>query len=166
MTTREKRLLGLLCIVAVAAGIDRLWGLSGRIIGPSPAAQRLEEAQKASSGMAATIAGLPLREGDVHALTLALRPLAENPFQAALPPARKEGGKLAKNGAEGTVLQYTGYVALDGNAMAIINGMEYAAGDTVPETGDVVRRIGESEVVLFSPSRNAEWALSYSGDDL
>ena len=33
-------------------------------------------------------------------------------------------------------------------------------------TGDVIRFIGSDGVRLYSPSRNAEWTLPYSGDDI
>ena len=39
-------------------------------------------------------------------------------------------------------------------------------GDTLPNTGDVIRFIGSDGVRLYSPSRNAEWTLPYSGDDI
>ncbi len=45
-------------------------------------------------------------------------------------------------------------------------GLEYGVGDTLPNTGDVIRFIGSDGVRLYSPSRNAEWTLPYSGDDI
>ena len=51
-------------------------------------------------------------------------------------------------------------------ALAIIGGLEYGVGDTLPNTGDVIRFIGSDGVRLYSPSRNAEWTLPYSGDDI
>ena len=50
--------------------------------------------------------------------------------------------------------------------LAIIGGLEYGVGDTLPNTGDVIRFIGSHGVRLYSPSRNAEWTLPYSGDDI
>ena len=50
-------------------------------------------------------------------------------------------------------------------ALAIFGGLEFGVGDTLPNTGDVCRFIDPDGVRLYSPSRNAEWTLPYSGDD-
>lgn len=63
-------------------------------------------------------------------------------------------------------LVYSGYVQAGKEALAIIGGLEYGVGDTLPNTGDVIRFIGSDGVRLYSPSRNAEWTLPYSGDDI
>ena len=68
--------------------------------------------------------------------------------------------------ANASGLVYSGYVQAGKEALAIIGGLEYGVGDTLPNTGDVIRFIGSDGVRLYSPSRNAEWTLPYSGDDI
>ena len=66
----------------------------------------------------------------------------------------------------GTFVVILGILALKVASLAIIGGLEYGVGDTLPNTGDVIRFIGSDGVRLYSPSRNAEWTLPYSGDDI
>ena len=60
----------------------------------------------------------------------------------------------------------SGSVQAGQEALALIGGLDYGVGDTLPNTGDVIRFIGSDGVRLYSPSRNAEWTLPYSGDDI
>ncbi len=48
---------------------------------------------------------------------------------------------------EGMIL-YTGYLEMGTTRLAIINGNEYAAGDTLDQDGYVVRSISPSQIVL------------------
>ncbi len=48
---------------------------------------------------------------------------------------------------EGMIL-YTGYLEMGTTRLAIINGNEYAAGDTLDQGGYVVRRISPNQIVL------------------
>ena len=82
------------------------------------------------------------------------------PLDGGLPDAQQ----AASANAAGLV--YSGYVQAGKEALAIIGGLEYGVGDTLPNTGDVIRFIGSDGVRLYSPSRNAEWTLPYSGDDI
>ena len=98
-----------------------------------------------------------------YILASSLRPAPRNPFTLpanGLPDAQQ----AASANAAGLV--YSGYVQAGKEALAIIGGLEYGVGDTLPNTGDVIRFIGSDGVRLYSPSRNAEWTLPYSGDDI
>ena len=104
----------------------------------------------------------PLSDGQRYILASSLRPAPRNPFTLpanGLPDAQQ----AASANAAGLV--YSGYVQAGKEALAIIGGLEYGVGDTLPNTGDVIRFIGSHGVRLYSPSRNAEWTLPYSGDD-
>ena len=52
-----------------------------------------------------------------------------------------------QNQPEGMIL-YTGYLEMGTTRLAIINGNEYAAGDTLDQDGYVVRSISPSQIVL------------------
>src|SRR5699024_965319 len=97
-----------------------------------------------------------------YILASSLRPAPRNPFTlpaSGLPDTKQ----AASSNASGLV--YSGYVQAGKKALAIIGGLEYGVGDTLPNTGDVIRFIDPDGVRLYSPSRNAEWTLPYSGDD-
>lgn len=163
MSSREKKLLFVLVVVALLAAADKLWQWSQRGASPLDPAKAITDARTAATSVAASVSALPLKAGEQYALFGAQRTVVQNPFVPAqivsVPDAAQAGA------AGGAALQYTGYVAVGTHLLAIIGGMEYAVGDAIPSTGDVVRAISGTAVRLFSPSKNAEWELSYSGDD-
>ena len=165
MTTREKRLAGL-CLLALLYALGDF--VYGRLFSPQkaadPAEARTREVNAAVQGLGTSLAGMPLGKAGRSILEEAARPLARSVF---LPerPAAVDPAAAAKRLQGPDTLTYTGYIDVAGRVLAVISGMEYAAGDTIPATGDVVRRISAGSVTLFSPSRQTEWELSYSGDE-
>ena len=146
MTLREKILLAAMGAAVMGGGIQ--FGLSTLL--PSPAPSGTDSSLQQARAVA----------GEV---TASLRPAPRNPFTLpanGLPDAQQ----AASANASGLV--YSGYVQAGKEALAIIGGLEYGVGDTLPNTGDVIRFIGSDGVRLYSPSRNAEWTLPYSGDDI
>ena len=154
MTLREKILLAAMGAAVMGGGIQ--FGLSTLL--PSPAPSGTD-----SSLQQARLQAPPLSDGQRYILASSLRPAPRNPFTLpanGLPDAQQ----AASANAAGLV--YSGYVQAGKEALAIIGGLEYGVGDTLPNTGDVIRFIGSHGVRLYSPSRNAEWTLPYSGDDI
>ena len=130
---------------------------------PSGTDSSLQQARAVAGEVTARLQALPLSDGQRYILASSLRPAPRNPFTLpanGLPDAQQ----AASANASGLV--YSGYVQAGKEALAIIGGLEYGVGDTLPNTGDVIRFIGSDGVRLYSPSRNAEWTLPYSGDDI
>ena len=161
MTLRERILLAVMGASVMGGGIQ-----SGLSMLPSPAPSgtdsSLGQAQSAAGEVAALLRALPLSEGQRYILASSLRPAPRNPF--TLPASGLPDTKQAAS-ANASGLVYSGYVQAGKKALAIIGGLEYGVGDTLPNTGDVIRFIDPDGVRLYSPSRNAEWTLPYSGDD-
>ena len=149
MTLREKILLAAMGAAVMGGGIQ--FGLSTLLPSPAPSGtdSSLQQARAVAGEVTARLQALPLSDGQRYILASSLRPAAQ---QAA--------------SANASGLVYSGYVQAGKEALAIIGGLEYGVGDTLPNTGDVIRFIGSDGVRLYSPSRNAEWTLPYSGDDI
>ena len=158
MTLREKILLAAMGAAVMGGGIQ--FGLSTLLPSPAPSGtdSSLQQARAVAGEVTARLQALPLSDGQRYILASSLRPAPRNPF--TLPDAQQ----AASANAAGLV--YSGYVQAGKEALAIIGGLEYGVGDTLPNTGDVIRFIGSDGVRLYSPSRNAEWTLPYSGDDI
>ena len=157
MTLREKILLAAMGAAVMGGGIQ--FGLSTLLPSPAPSGTDSSVAGEVTARLQA----LPLSDGQRYILASSLRPAPRNPFTLpanGLPDAQQ----AASANASGLV--YSGYVQAGKEALAIIGGLEYGVGDTLPNTGDVIRFIGSDGVRLYSPSRNAEWTLPYSGDDI
>jgi hypothetical protein len=60
----------------------------------------------------------------------------------------KDGGRLTGN------FVYSGFIEIGAKRMAIINGMEYEAGDTVAPGGFTVKSVLPTKVVMGSPQRD------------
>lgn len=162
MTGREKILLALMGAAMAGAGIQ--FGLS--LLGPaapSGQADALQEARAVAGEVTARLQSLPLSEGQRYVLATALRPASRNPF--TLPESGLTPPASADAASAGGLL-YSGYVQVGKEKLAIVGGLEYGVGDTLPNTGDVIRAIRSDALILYSPSRNAEWELPYTGDDI
>ena len=151
MTLREKILLAAMGAAVMGGGIQ--FGLSTLLPSPAPSGtdSSLQQARAVAGEVTARLQALPLSDGQRYILASSLRPAPRNPFTLpanGLPDAQQAA---SANGKE---------------ALAIIGGLEYGVGETLPNTGDVIRFIGSDGVRLYSPSRNAEWTLPYSGDDI
>ena len=159
MTLREKILLAAMGAAVMGGGIQ--FGLSTLLPSPAPSGtdSSLQQARAVAGEVTARLQALPLSDGQRYILASSLRPAPRNPF--TLPANAQQAASANASG-----LVYSGYVQAGKEALAIIGGLEYGVGDTLPNTGDVIRFIGSDGVRLYSPSRNAEWTLPYSGDDI
>lgn len=72
------------------------------------------------------------------------KPQPQRPDPAAL----KEAARLPGN------LVYSGFIEIGAKRMAIINGMEYEAGDTVNPGGFTVKSVLPTKVLMGSPQRD------------
>ena len=163
MTLREKILLAAMGAAVMGGGIQ--FGLTTLLPSPAPSGtdSSLQQARAVAGEVTARLQALPLSDGQRYILASSLRPAPRNPFTLpanALP--RREGTACTSGWAP----DHSGYVQAGKEALAIIGGLEYGVGDTLPNTGDVIRFIGSDGVRFYSPSRNAEWTLPYSGDDI
>ena len=159
MTAREKILLTLMGVACTGAGLNA--ALSGLFVSETKQdnAALLQQARALATETATGLQALPLKDAQRYILATAQLPITSNPF--SLPP---DAPTTAQTGQ--SQLVYSGYVLVGKEALAIVDGLEYAVGDTLPGSGDQIRAIRNDGIVLFSPARNTEWVLPYSGDDL
>ncbi len=163
MTLREKILLGSMGVAIVGAGIQYALDLMLSADISQKETDTLQQARSVSGEVSAALQSLSISEGQRYILAAALRPASRNPFQ--LPDANLPNTRIAQP-SDLSGMAYSGYIQVGKTALAIIGGLEYGVGDTLPNSGDVVRAIRADGVILYSPSRNTEWTLPYTGDDL
>lgn len=81
----------------------------------------------------------------------------QNPFlkiQKPQPPAAPAGEKKPPEKGTGR-LAYSGYLDMNGRRLAIINGMEYEAGDKVEPDGLTVKSILPNKVIMVYSQKEA-----------
>lgn len=194
MTRREKIMIGMAGVAAIAAVVILLLpsgasrpvtavgapgSVSSSLAGPTggtggtgfagvlpPGAEApgpiVEQARK-------TLAEAVITPSQLYVLDAAVRQAAPNPFH----PVQGKGDGVGGAGPDGKDgksaahdIAYTGYVAVGNSVLAILDGLEYRAGETVADTGYVVKSITPGKVVLASPGDVTDREIAYSGDDL
>ncbi len=195
MTTREKILLGMAGVAAIAAVVILLipsgssrpvpaagapGSMSSSLAGPTGATGGAEasgppQAPQAPQAIVEqarkTLAEAVVTQSQLYVLDAATRQAAPNPFHPL--PGKGDGmggaggGQYGKDGKSAAHdIAFTGYVAIGNSVLAILDGLEYRVGETVADTGYVVKSITPGKVVLASPGDVTDREIPYSGDDL
>lgn len=114
-----------------------------------------------------TLAEAVITPSQLYVLDAAVRQAAPNPFHPVAGKGDAPGGPDDKDGKNAAHdIAYTGYVAIGNSVLAILDGLEYRTGETVADTGYVVKSITPGKVVLASPGDVTDREIPYSGDDL
>ena len=152
MTNREKIIVGVM-VLTVGYGAIELLLPRNRAAGSLPAAA----AEGVNAFIAKVADTIKSAASDSSALIVQKAEAAwqQDPFleirkpQAPRPEATaaKDAGRLPGN------LVYSGFIELGAKRMAIINGMEYEAGDTVNPGGFTVKSVLPTKVLMASPQR-------------
>lgn len=195
MTTREKILLGMAGVAAIAAVVILLipsgssrpvpaagapGSMSSSLAGPTGATGATGGAEASGPPQAPqaiveqarkTLAEAVVTQSQLYVLDAATRQAAPNPFHPV--PGKDGGAGGAGGGPDGKDgksaahdIAYTGYVAIGNSVLAILDGLEYRVGETVADTGYMVKSITPGKVVLASPGDVTDREIPYSGDDL
>lgn len=163
MTLREKILLGFMGVAVAGGGIPYALDLILADGISRNETDMLRQARTVAGEVSTALQSLSISEGQRYILAAALRPASRNPFH--IPDASLTSTRAALP-SDPSGMAYSGFILVGKSALAIIGGLEYGVGDTLPNSGDVIRAIRADGVTLYSPSRNTEWTLPYTGDDL
>jgi len=155
MPKLNKRQIVILAVMAVAilyAAYEILGprlGMKGPAKTAAPKADVAKFVSDATTGIAADTAG----ELEVYAAVRAETPWGRDPFieRAAYSEyAALQEGMMKAKAASGKPITfaYTGYLDAGKRRVAIINGVEYVAGEPLVEEGYVLRAIDKAKVVI------------------
>lgn len=160
MGKREK-ILVFLMIAAIAFGAYELFlsspvGRNRPAPGPAP---------RTASEIAGTIAK-QAQEAELdrprqYVLELAAMPWENNPFYLR-PEAREKGLQTPGGQKKEPSFTYTGYLEIGDRRMAIINGLEYAAGDEIENEAAIVHSITPRHVVIDLKETGRKITVPYS----
>lgn len=150
----EKREVVILVIMAVAI----LYGVATFILGKSTkkvavdAAHASAELKTLTSEIALSMTKNALSSGEAYAINRAEEPWQNDPFyerkayEAML--KSKETNKALSDINKKVTFSYTGYMEYHGRRVAIVNGLEYSAGEPLETRGYVLRTISPRHVVI------------------
>lgn len=161
MTRREKIILAVTGVVAVVAvGYLLLDSGPGAPIRPSAPSQAQTQATAQVRETAQTLARQAAPGGVETALMAAL----DKPWRTAVlyeKPLEARGG----TGRPTVVPRFTGYVELGSGRLAVIDGYEYQAGDTLEGGGYKVLAVSPDKVTLESLANGQRLDIPYDGQD-
>ena len=107
------------------------------------------------------MASTPLNAEARRRLAAASEPLKSDPLQAV--PASQQ---FARNGQKLPFISVDGFIHMGRTHLVILGGVEFARGDVIPETGEVVKSIGADSVVLELPDTGMRRTLNYVEQDI
>jgi len=163
MQKREKILIALMAI-AVLYGALELFVFSGRSQRPAddpPAAVEVRDVKDAADQAKSAVEQAALSEQQRRVLEVAAAPWRPDLFYP-VPEMENPPREDAAEPATGVGLEYRGYLAVGDRRMAIINGVEYRVGETVGETGYVLKAITPDRVFVEAPGDGERVSVPYS----
>ncbi|EFL49907.1 conserved hypothetical protein [Solidesulfovibrio fructosivorans JJ]] len=153
MSKREKILLAAVCVTAVLG----LWITLDR---PSR-----QTAPKPASGDAAQAANMlrAIKDSDLSPATISLVSAIGRKWPATAFYDKPLSGRGPVQHA--VLPRYSGYVELGSGKLAVLDGMEYQAGDALEGGGYKVVSIAPDQVVLESLANGQQVTIPYEGQD-
>lgn len=152
MTNREKVIVGLM-VLTVGYGVIE-YTMPRRNAGPPLTAP----AEGVNAFIAKVADTIKAASSDASALVIRKAEAAwtQDPFlEIRKPqPARAEAAAPKEAGRGPVNLVYSGFIEIGAKRMAIINGMEYEAGDTVNPGGFTVKSVLPTKVLIGPPQRD------------
>lgn len=152
MTTREKIIVGLMCLAILYGGWE-LVGSRGTTKPTAPATDAVEQVRTFVSDLTKKIVAEKVPAEYLYMTSQAGDQWAKDPFLLTQEPLTSEKEReLPKTEPEKLNarpnLEYTGYLQVGTSLLAIINGMEYAAGDALSLEGYYVKNISPRNVII------------------
>lgn len=155
MTTREKIIVGIMCLTVAYGAYDLLSNRRPKATRSSPVAD--VDSVTALKTFVADLSGKLLTEkvsSDYqHLISQAGSEWNKDPFIKSIAPLAKR--RASVNLAQKTSVKtarpryvYSGYIEIGKTKLAIINGMEYGVGDALPDKSYYIKTITPLSVVI------------------
>lgn len=160
MSKREKIIIGLM-IASILYGAFEVFAPEGRDRQQTNPEQAVESAEKTAEKISSRTSRQEPGPGHIHVLRLAGGRWEKDPFYR-LPASDRddqsdESGQTSPEG-----LEYTGFLETGKSRLAIINGIEYSAGERLKPKNAVVQSISPEKVVIKSLDTGERFEIQYS----
>lgn len=156
MTTREKIIVGVMCLTVVYGAWELLSGGSRKprsTAAPTVVNQK-ENLHKFVADIAGQLGEDPAGRSARYVAAKSQEPWGKDPFIDSILPLKKqleqapsEVGEQASDFAAGG-FTFSGFLQVGPTRMAIINGLEYAVGETLGISDYVIKKISPKEVII------------------
>ena len=160
--TRREQIIVVLMILAVLYGVYALFATQGAGTEAMPDMEaQLQEANKAVMIVASSIKPPPEEKANQYTIAQADQAWTLDPFFKLAPVKEQTKETVSEQDVasmmDGEIgLNYTGYIMAGGRILAIINGVEYQAGEQITESGLTIVSISKEDVVIGKEGSSAK----------
>lgn len=155
MARREMILLAVMGVAIVVGGYLHFFGGVQATTGNDPVVAEAARLQKKVEEYTTQVQAARPGDTDLYRLARAQQPWAQGLFMEGAKAAVLEAAPVQEDVVVPKFV-YSGYITVGGSRMAIINGLEYRAGEMVADTRYVLQRVGDSSVVLATADGSGE----------
>ncbi len=153
MTTREKIIVGAMCLTIVYGAYELIGNRTPRSKTPSQSANPVEELKGFVASVSKKLVNEKVSEEYRYLIGQADHNWTKDPFLPSIAPLKKNLASPSLNqkpANEKTAPQYvySGYLKLGDTLLAIINGMEYAVGESLNSSGLYIKSVSPLQVVV------------------
>lgn len=154
MTTREKIIVGMMCVTIAYGAYELLSSGTPNNKPQSPATDSTAELQSLVTDISRQLSTKGKDQDRKYLVELEATNWSKDPFIQSTQPLRKtleppkEASKPAPLSQGLPQLSYSGYLEVGSQKLAIINGQEYAKGEALGTTGYYVRSISARHVMV------------------
>jgi hypothetical protein len=153
MTTREKIIVGIMCLTIIYGAFELFGTRRGRSITSAVEIDAVSDLQTFVTEIAQKMAGEDAAEEYRYMMALAGSPWTKDPFlrsTEALKPNLAPVTEIlpVEKTEPSPEFVYTGYLALGVSKLAIVNGLEYSEGEALPMGGYYIKTILPNRVVI------------------
>lgn len=154
MTTREKIIVGMMCVTIVYGAYELLSNGSPKKETQNPTTNSTNELQNLVTDISKQLSGNKGDQGRRYLADLEIGNWSKDPFIQSTDPLKKtlappEEPQKPKAETQGLPkLSYSGFLEIGSQKLAIINGLEYARGEALGTTGYYVRSISARDVMV------------------
>jgi type II secretory pathway component PulC len=161
MAKREKIIIGLM-ILALLYGVLDFFVSSSPKEGSQVPESKLAETRDLAARIADNVQKESLTGAEKLILERAGAEWTQDPFLGRPLVAANVPAKTAEN--EALRFVYTGFIEAGNKRLAIINGMEYQAGEELESGAFVVRSISQASVMLENAGRGESLEVPFAGE--
>ena len=146
MSKREQVILGFVILVILYAGYNYL-GTSEKA-SEIKTEEELTEWKNIIAGVTTEVDKAVLSDNESFLIKRAEANWKRDPFLSPGVPLKFVSDSEVEVSAQGLSFSYSGYLETADKKLAIINGVEYEAGEMLPEGGFIVRSISDKQVEI------------------
>ena len=166
MTTREKILVGLMCLAILYGAFELFWTPTTHKPPGRKTAVSDKDLQKFAAEVAQKLDKEKMTDKEIYRIEKASVKWNKDPFLQDPGPLsdKKPVNALADHGEQPSGmpedLVYSGYLQLGETKMAVINGMEYTVGESLGLNGLYIKKIGSQRVTIGKLKSKETFQLS------